>query len=197
MRLPSLRAHVGKVTVILGLLIALNLVALFLITRPRVVMARDVNAATADLAARVERARERLAKTAEIAEEAARRRESLEKFYAQELATKRERLVALQREIHRIATTFQVQTSQIQFNHEGVANTDLVRLTVDMPLLGGYNNLRQFIHEVESSKLFFVVESVQLQKGDQGGVMLSLNVRLATYFVGEGDLSHLREGLGG
>ena len=51
-----------------------------------------------------------------------------------------------------------------------------------VPLEGGYQNLRSFIQAVESSEQFIVVERVQLGRSNEGGVMLQLNITLATYF---------------
>ncbi|MFN0281755.1 MAG: hypothetical protein ACKVZ6_07260 [Kineosporiaceae bacterium] len=51
-----------------------------------------------------------------------------------------------------------------------------------LPLEGGYANLRRFLHAVEISGEFLVIERVALAEGDEGGVRLALNITLATYF---------------
>ncbi len=119
-------------------------------------------------------------------------RDVLERFFSEDLATKRERLVAIQRELYDIARTFQVDAAQLKFSHEPVQGTDMVQLAVNIPLTGGYRNLRQFISKIESSDLFLIIQSIQLQEGEQGGALLNLNVRLATYFAVE-DNEHLRQ----
>ena len=88
-----------------------------------------------------------------------------------------------QREIQKIAQTFQVGLSQLNFEHEGVPGSNLVLFAVTIPLTGGYYNLRQFVQEVEHSEIFLTIESIQLQQSEQGGAMLKLNIRLTSYFV--------------
>jgi len=51
-----------------------------------------------------------------------------------------------------------------------------------VPLEGGYHNLRGFIQAVESSSQFLVIERVVLVRSKEGGVLLQLNITLATYF---------------
>lgn len=175
----------------LGSLLAANLLFLVLVNQPRQRAALTADAITAGLSARVRKAEDRVAHLREVVDELKQSREAFDRFFEEDLSSKVERLVAVQKEVHKIAKTFQVEASQIKFNHEKVKGSDLIRLAVDMPLNGGYNNLRQFVHSVESSKLFLIIESIQLQEGDQGGALLNLNIRLATYFT-QSDLPKLR-----
>ena len=193
MKRLDLRLHLLPVLAILAGLLVINLFLLFFFTQPRLGAARNADEITATLAAAVEGEETRVDALEERVQALQSSREVLEKFFKEDLATKRERLVAVQREIHSIATTFQVEAAQLKFSHEAVDGTNLVRLAVNIPLSGGYNNLRQFISKVEHSHLFLIIESVQLQEGEQGGSMLNLNVRLATYFATE-NLDHLRAG---
>jgi Tfp pilus assembly protein PilO len=189
----DIRLHLKPVLFSLGGLLVVNLLLLFLVTQPRLEGARNADETTAELAAAVELEDKRVDDLEERVQAMRDSRDALERFFTEDLATKRERLVAVQREIHQIATTFQVEAAQLKFSHEPVEGTNLVHLSVNIPLSGGYNNLRQFISKVEHSELFLIIESVQLQEGEQGGSMLNLNVRLATYFATE-KLDHLRAG---
>ena len=58
----------------------------------------------------------------------------------------------------------------------------LDRLVITVPLEGGYVSLRNFLRAVEHSSKFLLVERVALGKGKEGGVLLQLNITLATYF---------------
>ena len=51
-----------------------------------------------------------------------------------------------------------------------------------VPLQGGYAALRQFLNAVEESDKFLLVERVVLAQGQDGGVLLQLNITLTTYF---------------
>jgi len=189
----DLRAHLKVVLGSLAGLLVLNLGLLFIVTQPRLAGARNADETTATLASAVEREEKRVDALEERVQAMQRSRAALERFFDEDLSTKRKRLVAVQREIHQIATTFQVEAAQLKFSHEMVDGTNLVHLGVNIPLSGGYNNLRQFINKVEHSDLFLIIESVQLQEGEQGGSMLNLNVRLATYFATE-SMPHQRSG---
>jgi Tfp pilus assembly protein PilO len=189
----DLRTHLKAVLGTLAGLLVINLGLFFMVTQPRLADARNADETTADLAGAVEGEESRVDALEERVKAMQRSREALRRFFEEDLAMKSERLVAVQREIHQIATTFQVEAAQIKFTHESVDGTDLVHLGISIPLSGGYNNLRQFISKVEHSDLFLIIESVQLQEGEQGGSMLNLNVRLATYFATE-NLDHLRSG---
>jgi Tfp pilus assembly protein PilO len=191
MRRLHLREHLLPIVAVLGGLLALNLLFMLLVNTPRLEQARTADQTTAALEAAVRKQDSRVAQLQESVARLQHNRELLARFFSEDLATKQERLVAVQREIHRIAQTYQVQATQLKFTHEAVKGSDLVRMTVNIPLSGGYNNLRQFLNEVERSDLFLIIEAIQLQEGDQGGVMLSLNVRLATYFADQ-DNSNLR-----
>ena len=185
MKLLDLRAHLAPVLAGLGGLLVINLALLLLVTQPRLEAASNADETTAELGAAVEREIKRVDGLESRVQEMQESRAVLERFFSEDLATKRERLVAVQREIYEIASTFQVQAAQLKFNHEPVEGTNLVQLSVNIPLSGGYNNLRQFIHKVEQSELFLIIQSIQLQEGDRGGAMLNLSIRLATYFAVE------------
>ena len=59
---------------------------------------------------------------------------------------------------------------------------DLDKLIMVVPLQGNYASLRAFLQAVEDSEKFLLVERVALAEARQGGVMLELNITLATYF---------------
>lgn len=191
MRRLDLRAHLTPVLAGLAGLLVINLALLLLVTQPRLSAARNADETTAELAGAVEKDVRRVDGLESSVEEMQESRAVLERFFREDLATKKERLVAVQREIYGIARTFQVEAAQLKFNHESVVGTNLVQLTVNIPLSGGYNNLRQFINKIENSDLFLIIQSIQLQEGDRGGAMLNLNVRLVTYFAVE-DTARLR-----
>ena len=149
MKWLDLRAHLGRIAAILAGLVVINLLFLNLVNRPRAFQARTADETTAALAGEVAREQERVAHWQERADELQRSREALQKFFDEDLSTKSQRLVAVQREIHRIAQTYQVQASQLKFTHERVEGSDLIQLGVNIPLSGGYRNLRQFINSVE------------------------------------------------
>ncbi len=69
---------------------------------------------------------------------------------------------------------------------EYMAGQGLERFAMVVPLQGGYANLRHFIQAVESSDKFLVVERVAIDRAKDGGVLLQMNITLATYFDASG-----------
>lgn len=61
----------------------------------------------------------------------------------------------------------------------------LQRMQIDMALEGDYADIRSFVHELESSPEFIVIENVSLTGGQTPAAPLSLTLRLATYFTGD------------
>jgi len=60
--------------------------------------------------------------------------------------------------------------------------SNLTRLKVTMDLAGSYEDIRDFIHEIESSPEFVVIDDVGLTEGVQNGDALRLSLQLSTYF---------------
>jgi Tfp pilus assembly protein PilO len=60
--------------------------------------------------------------------------------------------------------------------------SNLTRLKVTMDLAGSYADVRDFIHEIEASPEFVVIDDVSLSEGQGGGDALRLSVQLSTYF---------------
>jgi Tfp pilus assembly protein PilO len=60
--------------------------------------------------------------------------------------------------------------------------SNLTRLKVSMELMGSYADVRDFIHEIESSPEFVVIDDIGLAEGSQGDPMLRLTLQLSTYF---------------
>lgn len=58
------------------------------------------------------------------------------------------------------------------------------RLQITMELEGDYRDIRDFIHRLESSPEFVVIEELQLSSGADEESPLTLTLQLATYFRG-------------
>lgn len=60
--------------------------------------------------------------------------------------------------------------------------SNLTRLKVTMDLAGSYGDIRDFIHEIEASPEFVVIDDVSLTEGVQSSETLRLALQLSTYF---------------
>jgi len=60
-------------------------------------------------------------------------------------------------------------------------NRTLTRLKIEMVLSGSYADMRAFIHQLETSAEFVVIDNVELGEGAEGGP-LSVTLQLSTYY---------------
>jgi hypothetical protein len=60
--------------------------------------------------------------------------------------------------------------------------SSLRKLTMTLNLEGEYNNIRQFIHQLETAPEFRVLESVALAQGEEGERRLAVTALVSTYF---------------
>jgi Type II secretion system (T2SS), protein M subtype b len=58
----------------------------------------------------------------------------------------------------------------------------LRKLRITMALEGDYADVRRFIHDLETSPEFVVIEEIALTEGDDPSAPLTLTLKLATYF---------------
>ena len=60
--------------------------------------------------------------------------------------------------------------------------SNLTRLKVTMDLAGSYADIRDFIHDIEASPEFVVIDDVGLMESVQNGGSVRLTLQLSTYF---------------
>jgi len=173
----------GKVLLIVYASLALvNIIFFLLLTRPKLF---EYNTMTEKTAPLVQALSNRESQVDDL-ELYLRRLETaqadLERLREEILATKNRRMVPVQLELERLAQQFQINTEQVTYENEILEEEDLERFGMVVPLEGGYQNLRSFIQAVESSDQFLVVERVNMVRSREGGVLLQLNITLATYF---------------
>lgn len=163
-------------------LLALNALALAFLVRPKV---RDFRIVEEESMPRMERLRQR---TEEVTQKEAflaaldRAEVDLQTMRTEVLATKPQRLVQVTLELARLAEQFNIKLERVQYENTELEAEGLERLAMVVPLEAGYRNLRQFIQAVESSEEFLVIERVALDQAKDGGVLLQLQITLATYF---------------
>ncbi len=178
----DLRQDLWRIALVLGALLALNLGFYLFLNLPRL-------RALAVLRERREEVR-RMLRTASQRREAMRdliRRYDgevvrLDDFFTRRLGTQAERMTSIQKEIRAIATEFKIDPESIDYSPAAVEGTDLTQFQITVPLVGGYLNLRQFLSRVEASEHLFTVDSMELAGSREGGAMLSLTIRVSTYF---------------
>jgi len=69
-----------------------------------------------------------------------------------------------------------------QADREFEKDSTLARMRISMSLRGDWNDIRQFIYQVESGSDFIVIDSVALRQGSEPGGPLVLDLNLSTYY---------------
>jgi Tfp pilus assembly protein PilO len=60
--------------------------------------------------------------------------------------------------------------------------SSLARVQISVTLQGNYEDIRNFIYQVESGSDFIVIDSISLQQGVEAGAPLTLALALSTYY---------------
>ena len=69
-------------------------------------------------------------------------------------------------------------------NEELVRDSNLLRLRMSMQLAGGYEDIRDFIYQLETSPDFVVIDQIRLSEASRGSEGLQLALDVSTYYRG-------------
>ena len=107
---------------------------------------------------------------------------NIKEFYQEILSTKDERMIDIQLEVVDIAMQFSINPDTMKYGNEELLKEGVEKFTISVPLVGTYANLRNFLHKIENSENFLIVDRVFLTTAKEGGVILQLNIQLSTFF---------------
>jgi Tfp pilus assembly protein PilO len=178
----DLRERIGWVAGVLGLLLLLNFGFYLLLNLPRLRALQNLESGRNEARRALRLAAERVEAMQDLIRRHDEEKVRFEDFLANRLGTQGDRMISIQKEIRRIATEFHIDPESIDYDPSDVSGTDLTRFQVTVPLVGGYPNLRQFINRIESSEHLLIIDSIDLTGAKEGGAMLSLTIRISTYF---------------
>ena len=182
-QLPDLRENRVLMVLCLLLWLGLNLAWLFLVNMPRSQGLASADERVQSLRRDTSRRGREVKDLQDAVERIQNREHTLELFFGQVLAEKSERMVAIQRELRRIAVRHRIDPKKISYTHNSVEDTDdMVRFGASFPLRGGYQALRSFIRDIEHSESFLIIEGIGLAKPREGGSLLSLDIQVSTMF---------------
>lgn len=171
------------VAVTLAALGAVNLVLLFLVVRPMAVRVANIEDRdrVAEQTLRLARGEDLAARGVLTGKE--RAVAELGTFYKDvlppDLAGAR-RLTHLR--LAQVAREAGLQFERFSFEPEPMKGSSLTRVKGELVLTGSYAEVRQFVHRVETSKDFVVVDDISLAEGASAGDDLVVTVKLSTYF---------------
>ena len=69
-----------------------------------------------------------------------------------------------------------------QYQEEEIRDSTLRRLKIRMVLMGDYEDMRSFIHQLEAAPEFVVIDNVELAGGDSNSDAQVVTLEMSTYF---------------
>ena len=84
--------------------------------------------------------------------------------------------------IDQLAHKSNLTVVRYNFDLDSDRRSDLQKLSMTLNLEGEYNNIRRFIHQLETAPEFRVLESVALAQGEEGERGLIVTALVSTYF---------------
>jgi hypothetical protein len=107
----------------------------------------------------------------------------LKKFYSAVLPpdlSAARRIVYAQ--MDKLASAANVTPGRRDLEESQERGSDLGKLTATVVLMGEYRNIRRFIHDLETTPDFMILENVALSQGAERDRGLTVIVKVATYF---------------
>lgn len=178
----DIRQSSQELLIVFVSLLAVNAFFYAFFVRPRVDEHRNLTTANTPRIAELERREAAVELREAYLQELQQAEDDLTRLRKDVLQTRDQRMIEAQEEFADLATQFNIASDAIHYENTILEDEGIERFAMTGPLEGGYANLRRFIHAVEESKKFLVIERVALAEGVEGGVLLSLNITLATYF---------------
>lgn len=178
----DLRQDLWKIVGVLGVLLLLNVGFYALMNLPRLRALGSMERRRDDVRRALRTATQRSAAMRDLVRRYDEDIVRLDDFYANRLGTQAERMTTVQKQIRTIAGEFKIDPESIDYNPAPVEGTDLTEFQITIPMVGGYQNLRQFVSRIESSEQLLIFDSIELAGSREGGLMLSLTIKISTFF---------------
>jgi Tfp pilus assembly protein PilO len=181
-----LREH-RAVLVPLGIVLAANLVALIAVVLPLSQRAAGTEQRAIAAERRLTTAETEFSRAEGLRAAKARAFEDLDTFYRNVLPVN----VGAARRMLQLRLRQQAEKHGITYfgggsTEEELRQSSLLRLTMSMRLAGSYDDIRGFIHDIETSPDFIVIDQVRLSEAQRGGTGLELAMDVSTFYRAPG-----------
>ena len=107
----------------------------------------------------------------------------VDEFYQRWLSSEAQRLTRVIAEVKSIAGRSRVKTSGYRYPDEMIEEYGLVRRSIVFSAEGSYNSLRQFIHSLEHSDEFLILEEIGVSEGGDDGANIRVSFTVSTLFL--------------
>lgn len=178
----DIRERMGAVVAVFVIWLGANLGFAFLVNLPRTEQARTIRLEQESFQDRLAKRRAKVAGLKSDYDRVLGGNQSLQSFFDNVLSTKRQRMIPIQKEIRDIAKRFNINPESISYARQVFEKDGIVKFSAILPLTGPYESLRAFINALERSENFIIIDSVSLADSKEGGVILSLEIAVSTYF---------------
>jgi Tfp pilus assembly protein PilO len=165
------------------IVLGLNAAAFAAYTLPRLLQERSLNAQKATLAREAARADARLAALQARTELIESNTRDAERFLRETMVPREEVLLPTIQEIIGVAEELGLKLESRGTRPERVSDLPLHRFEITQPVAGSYRQIAQFLHRVEGSPRFLIVDSISIS-GREGGTV-SLRVVFSAYYRAE------------
>jgi len=120
-----------------------------------------------------------------------RTRLNLDTFYFDILSTQEERMNPVRDEIAQLARDFNVTLARRSYPAQEHADMGVYEFKIRFPLRGKFEDVGNFIGQIENSENFLVIDRITLRTSDDTGRLLQLNFDLSTFFCAVDSLDTL------
>lgn len=109
----------------------------------------------------------------------ASRRERL-RFLAARMIPREEGFAAILPDLERLAQLAGIRRNQVLYNLDSEPQFGVYRMEINIPVQGSYGAVTEFIRELEEAETLFILESIRLNRAQDGNLDLSLT--MTTFF---------------
>jgi Tfp pilus assembly protein PilO len=169
--------------VIIGLLLVGNLAAAVVAFKPFGGSADDLRREQQRLASQLEQLQKRIAASKQLVDKVQTARSQGDQFLAQYFMDVGTASTSVLVELNQTATDAGIKMGQAQFDRQPIEGSDtLVKETITVGFDGTYANLTKFMHLVDKSPRFLIIESMQAAAPQgQGGQSLNVTLKILAF----------------
>lgn len=179
----NIREKTATLVAILAVWLVANVAVAAMVNIPRTEVAQSLRKSIEDSEVKFRQRKEKVDEVRAEYERVRSGQQTLQTFYDQVLSTKRQRMTSVQKEVRDIASKFHITAESINYATDFFKGEKVVKFSAILPLNGSYENLRSFVSSIENSENFLLIDSITLADSREGGVILTLQITLSTYFV--------------
>ena len=180
-RIVSTRSRT-RLQAALGILLAINVILVFFLVKSPGLTAADRQKEVASLETRVRNAESRVNRLEQLKTKVRNATQNEEKFSQANFLTRSSAFSTMLSDLEQLASANHLVPSNATYNLDSKDNNlGWTSVTVRLQLDGDYPSLVRFLNQLEKSKLFWIIESMDVS-GQQGST-LRLNLQAVTYLL--------------